>query len=102
MEIELPLAMTGLDPWIPMPATLLFDIAPHLAGVATFAVHKEPHYDRWNVSNIETGLHIVVRTSRAAALRDAKEKLAKKTPDDFKEAYRLARSKYPQIFDGTR
>ena len=73
-----------------VPAALLFDIAPHLAGVGTFAVHPTVEFGGWVVSNVETGGAISesVDPTWADAVRRARKFLATKTEKDFRRAMR--------------
>lgn len=57
-------------------ATLLPDIAPHLASVATFAVHKASAC-LWHVSNVETGTLVSVDMKKEKAIANAKERLSR-------------------------
>lgn len=87
MNITLQVPMdTGI--YMDVEAVLLFDIAPHLAHVATFAVHRDPMWDRWNVTNVETGLYVTRDEHRAGAIQKARERLAKATPRKLLSAYR--------------
>lgn len=92
MKIDLPLCGFGGKPFAVVEAELL-DIAPHLAGVATFAVHHSPTqgWMPWRVSNIETGFRICGADSRSAVIAGAREILAGKTEHDIAQAYRMAR-----------
>jgi len=36
----------------------IVDIAPHLAHLMTFAVHRHPILETWQVSNVETGFSV--------------------------------------------
>lgn len=76
------------EQWVEVEAELLFKIAPHLAHVATFAVHASPDtYPQWCVTNVETGMYLEKAKSRRAAIRTAGERLAKMTTRDFDRAY---------------
>jgi hypothetical protein len=73
-------------------AEFLFDLAPHLASVGTFAVHEKPLCKGiWNVSNIETGLWVGEGYSRADAIKHATLRLEKQTPESLKAAYLSAK-----------
>ena len=74
-------------------AQLLPDLAPHLAHVATFALHLgakcDPLYRHWwFVSNVETGCMVAYDTDKIEAIRKASERLAKKSVTDIRAAYR--------------
>jgi hypothetical protein len=87
--------------WADVEAEMLFDIAPHVAEVASFMVHSDPRsFFRWNVSNVETGLWVAHGQSRAEAIKNAKARLADKTPTDFQKAYRKAFDVYKQLRNG--
>lgn len=90
MNIELPLPLnTGID--VLVDAKLIFDCAPHLASVGTFALHEKPfHEGMWNVTHIETGCWAGTGSSRAAAIRNAKDRLRKQTPESFTKICRQA------------
>lgn len=72
----------------------IVDIAPHLAMVGTFAVHKHRTWDDcWSVSNVETGRSIHGRGaehwgSRREAILECALILAEKTEADILKAYR--------------
>lgn len=78
--------------WANVEAEILFDLAPHVASVATFMLHLDPSslFGRWNVSSVETGLWVAHGDSRREALKKARDRLAKKTDQDFLRAYRKA------------
>ena len=59
----------------------IVDVAPHLAMIATFAVHKnpEPWYGQWTVTNVETGLRINFGKSKLGAVVKAREILLRKS-----------------------
>lgn len=100
MKIDLPLAMEWGETWVSAEAEILFDIAPHLAHLGTFAVHVEPHYRRWNVSNVETGLFIARSKNlndRNAVIKKARGVLSRTTPQRLGLAYHRAIRKYPQV-----
>ena len=65
-ELYLPVAVykDGAAVRVVMKAELVPGIAPHLARVASFAVHEvikhHPRGKRWRVSNVETGLRVSV------------------------------------------
>ena len=71
----------------------LLDIAPHLAAVGSFAVHKAVSSDstyagRWFVTNIETGCWVSYDKRRTTAIRKAQERLKEQTPESVLRAYR--------------
>ena len=79
-------------------AELLHDIAPHLAGILTFAVHKIPDKvfsqfgHKYRVTNLESGFCVGEADSntKAEAIRKAREFLATKTPKEAR--YLLAKA----------
>lgn len=80
---------TGL--FVEVDAELLPDLAPHLADVATFAVHLTPNrLDHWSVTNLETGLHITKDSSKAMAIKRAQMLLSYQTHEKVERAYRNA------------
>ncbi len=100
MKFQLPVATT-FGNFAIVEAEMVWDIAPHLADLGTFAVHKEPSSRRWNVSNVETGLHVVdLRMSRVEAIKDAKIRLAEQTRESLLAAYRKAFEQTPQLNGG--
>ncbi len=98
MKIDLPLShMSGDRNWIVVKAKIV-DVAPHLAGVATFAVHKTaPFYGRWRITNVETGACISEcdADSKEVCVMNAILFLEDKTPKQIEARYRewLAASK---------
>lgn len=100
MNAVLALPMTnGL--WVEVDAEILFDIAPHLADVATFAVHPSPdEFLKWNVSNIETGMWVMKGDNRSAAIRKAADILGSKDEEDFRRAYEKAFKTFKQLNGG--
>ena len=69
----------------------LLDIAPHLAAVGSFAVHKAVSSDYagwWFVTNIETGCWVSYDKRRTTAIRKAQERLKEQTPESVLRAYR--------------
>lgn len=90
MKIDLALPMDTGE-MVVVEAELLFQVAPHLASVGTFALHQKPHYsDMWNVTNIETGCWAGRGHSRAEAVRNAKNRLRNQTPESFAKVLRQA------------
>lgn len=90
MKITLPaIVETGFEDV----AAELLDIAPHLAAVGSFAVHKAVPSDStyagwWFVTNIETGCWVSYDKQRTTAIRKAQERLKEKTPESVLRAYR--------------
>lgn len=90
MKIDVP--VWRLDgTWVVVPAELV-DVAPHLAAVATFVVHRSLwQAEYYVVSAIETGCSASpygVRSKRKA-LAVARARLATKTARDVTEAFQL-------------
>ena len=86
MKIDLPLS-TQLG-WKVVTAEIV-DVAPHLAGVLTFAIHKQSRLTRivpngYQISNLETGRSLgwADAPSRAECLKNAKWYLSGKTVAD--------------------
>ena len=74
------------------PATIIHDIAPHLAHVATFAVHRgrgDGERKHWQCTHVETGLGVghIWHKTRESAIDAARIVLATKTPADIVELY---------------
>lgn len=81
-------------------AVLVHDIAPHLAHVATFAVHRlQGSRDYWQCTHVETGLLAgnLFHASRDAAIEATRIVLATKTPADIAAAVRAAAKRAPWI-----
>lgn len=96
--ICLPLACR--DGWYSVDAELVHDIAPHLAHVATFAVHRlQGSRDYWQCTHVETGLLAgnLFHASRDAAIEATRIVLATKTPADIAAAVRAAVKRAPWI-----
>mgnify|MGYP007100069586 CR=1 FL=1 len=95
--INLPLLWTLLY-FTPCVKAEIVDVAPHLANVASFAVHRNEFGYGWRVTNIETGAYIEIGTqlSRDGAIAAATTRLAAFTADQF--AVRMARAnrKWPR------
>ena len=66
----------------------IIDVAPHLAHLMTFAVHKSIYSDYWMVSNIEIGGRICDGLTKKLATKAAQTLLAGKTAADIRRAYR--------------
>lgn len=96
MKILLPLWLC--THWEPVEAEIV-DVAPHLAMVATFAVHRLPWNARWwRISNVETGCCIPCASrSRSLTIASARNHLAGKAVSDLLLAYRGAGRKYPGV-----
>jgi hypothetical protein len=94
MKIDLPIWVGGLESFVPVEAELLPDIAPHLADVATFALHNDWLSSMWNVTNVETGLYVAKAATRAKVIKEAKLKLAAQTSEKTEAAYDNAAKKY--------
>lgn len=96
MKITVPIA------WYKDPAPVvegeILDIAPHLAMVATFIVHKAALGDwrDWIVSNVETGASVASGRTRARAIKEASEKLATNDEKSLLLAYRNFNKWWPQ------
>ena len=97
MRITLSVPIKNPDSFVDVEAEFLFDFAPHLASVATFAIHKGPNSWEWSVTNVETGLWVGKHHVRSEALREASEKLARQTPRKVMNAYRNAPKLYPVL-----
>lgn len=94
--IYLPLACR--DGWYSVDAELVHDIAPHLAHIATFAVHQVSWTDGWRCSHVETGFRVGNwYDTRDAAIEAARIVLAAKTPADIAAAVRAAVKRVPWI-----
>lgn len=53
--IDLPIDWESTENWKIVKAEIV-DVAPHLANIMTFAVHRDPSLSMWwQVSNVETG-----------------------------------------------
>lgn len=92
----LPVALPPSDKPEAVEAKLLYDIAPHLADVATFALHKGAKQDAlyrrwWFVSNVETGCRVAHAIAKDEAMLNAMAILSRKRPEDVLAAYRKLR-----------
>ena len=80
----------------------IVDVAPHLSGVGTFALHKQPEDGfrggDWSVTNLETGLHVYTGRSSSDAIRGARSILSDKTVWHMRRSYRKALKNYPQLY----
>lgn len=97
MKITLSVPIKNPNAFVDVEAELLFDLAPHLAEVATFAVNKAPDSFGWYVSNVETGLWVASHYKRAPAIRLAAAKLKTVTPEGILAAYANVPKMYPQL-----
>lgn len=99
MKITLSVPTINPEGFSDVEAEFLFDLAPHLASVATFAIHEEPRSGGfyWNVSNVETGMWVGRGWSKREAISEAKKKLGGATPESMDFAYKRAPQKYPQL-----
>lgn len=93
--LDLPLASWDGEHSGVAPATIIHDIAPHLAHVATFAVHRgrgDGERKHWQCTHVETGLGVghIWHKTRESAIDAARIVLATKTPADITAAMRLA------------
>lgn len=81
------------------PATIIHDIAPHLAHFATFAVHQHPEWHWWQCTHVETGCSAgsLLHRSRDEAIDATRIVLATKTPADIAAAVRAAVKRAPWI-----
>lgn len=77
IAIDLPLSMKPGFSATTVRAYIVHDLAPHLADIATFAVHRKGA--GWSVSNVETGGGVgdTWAISRPAAIEYARQKCAK-------------------------
>ena len=74
----------------------IVDIAPHLGGLATFIVHKNPYNTRyWQITNVESGNRIgsSYQETRKIAVDEARAYLRKKSGSDVLAAYKEWRVK---------
>jgi len=78
--IDIPLAWLPSD-FAPCVRAEIVDVAPHLASVATFAVHRHKFGRGWRVSNVETGgyVDVGVQLTRDDAIDAATAKLSRFT-----------------------
>ncbi len=97
--IYLPLACPG--GWYNVDAVLMHDLAPHLAHVATFAVHRVTPggaLEYWQCTQVETGMHVGgYDHSRDEVIERVRIILATKTPADIAAAVRAAATRAPWI-----
>jgi hypothetical protein len=76
MTIELPLWYVSY--WVTFEATLLPNIAPHLANENTFALVKKTS-GQWCVTHVETGCAVTSADRAFRAIRQARTVLARHT-----------------------
>lgn len=95
MKIELTLPLISGDD-ITVEAELLPNIAPHLARVSTYALHRVPYWKGWSVSSVETGHYVSKDLTRAGAIKKAAQRLSDKTPKQVLATYRKALKAFPQ------
>lgn len=81
------------------PSSIVHDIAPHLAHVATFAVHRSEYFDdRWQISHVETGMRIgLLWQQQTDAINNARTVLELHTPRAFAVYVRRAVKCNPEI-----
>lgn len=80
-----------------VPATIIHDIAPHLAHFATFAVHRWRN-NLWRVSHVETGARIGLSWRRRQdAIDNARALLALHTPRTIAAYVHRAVERNPEI-----
>ena len=82
-----------------VPATIIHDVAPHLAHMATFAVHRSTYVpDLWIVSHVETGGRIgPSERRRQDTIDNAIALLALYTPSTLAAHVRRAVKSNPEI-----
>ena len=85
VTITLPIACYGY--WDVVRAEIV-DPAPHLANVASFALHRGIGWAKWEVSNIETGMSVKRDDNKEMAVIAAMEKLSGQTPSSMAQAMR--------------
>lgn len=95
------LPINWLSGWKDMDAEIV-DVAPHLASVATFAIHRNDErtlrLGDWAISNVETGLHVHTGFgSRRDVINQAKLTLSKKSVRKCQIAYKDAIKMYSQL-----
>ena len=88
--MNITIKLSTYDPKTPQEATgEIVDIAPHLASVATFIVHKSLYYG-WYVSNVESGYRVGREGchSKKVAMMEAAAILKDKTVDIMLKTYK--------------
>lgn len=90
MKIKLPCNLvTG---WKVVEAEIV-DIAPHLSGVATFAVHRRPWDDLWQISEVETGCNLrpsLIHRTKFEAVAVAESALKHISPQKMRALHKKA------------
>ena len=83
--IDLPVYDTTTQSFSETVRAEIVDIAPHLAHVATFAVHRSPFGEYgFRVSNVETGASVnTFCDSRKQAIELARQRLAAETANSL-------------------
>ena len=95
--LDLPLLGWDGEYFVTVPATIIHDIAPHLAHFATFAVHRWRN-NLWRVSHVETGARISLSWRRRQdAIDNARTVLELHTPRAFAAHVRRAVKSNPEI-----
>lgn len=90
MKIIFPMPMSW-GAMLDIEGELLPDIAPHLASMATFVVHRSLYSGNWQISNIESGCRIgEFHKSKTAAISSARKYLSGKTIIGLLRAYKKA------------
>ncbi|MHB8392681.1 MAG: hypothetical protein ACYDBH_24395, partial [Acidobacteriaceae bacterium] len=99
-HIELPIFWfaSGQPTWRIVDAEII-DPAPHLASVASFAVHRSPVSALlWRITNIETGLFVSEGDTRDEAVTNAILRLCGRTTTDVLRAYADNVQLYPEMY----
>ena len=92
--IDLPINWNTLPCWRIVSAEIV-EVAPHLANIASFAVHKNPDQTwrgEWEVSNIETGFRVCYGDSREEAIKNATQVCATKSVQQVVAALERAKA----------
>ena len=97
--LDLPLLGWDGEYFAVVPATIIHDLAPHLAHVATCAVHRSARCsDFWAVSHVETGMRIgLLWQQQKDAINNARTVLELHTPRAFAVYVRRAVKCNPEI-----
>lgn len=67
----------------------IVDVAPHLASVATFIVHRNPWGRSWQITNVESGGKVgEFYKNKKIAVSEVKKKLCGISIDKLLRAYR--------------
>lgn len=90
MKITIPLAMKPGYAQVEVTGELLLNLAPHLAHVASWIVHRDVTVTKkwWHVTNIESGRYVDFGKTKHDAIGRASGKLSLKTESDMLRAYR--------------